>query len=65
MWAINLLRYEDREFRRGRLLSLCLGRASEFDHTHAALDRVLKARVKNERVDYVSLKKIPRTWTRG
>ena len=38
-------------------ISLCLGRAAEFDHTHAALDRVLKARVKNERVDYVALKK--------
>jgi hypothetical protein len=37
-------------------LSLCVGRAAEFDHTHAALDRVLKARVKNERVDYVALK---------
>lgn len=38
------------------LLSLCVLRAAEFDHTHAVLDRVLKARVKNERVDYVALK---------
>ena len=38
------------------LLSLCAARAAEFDHTHAALDRVLKARVKNERVDYPALK---------
>ena len=38
-------------------LSLCFGHAAEFDHTHATLDRVLKARVKNERVDYVALKK--------
>src|SRR4051812_31071009 len=39
------------------LLSLCVGRAGEFDQTHSTLDRLLKARVKNERVDYVALKK--------
>jgi hypothetical protein len=39
------------------LLALCVGRAAEFDHAHAALDRVLKADVKNERVDYLALKK--------
>ena len=37
-------------------MSLCLAGAAEFDHSHAALDRVLKARVKNERVDYAGLK---------
>lgn len=39
------------------LLSLRIVGAAEFDQTHAALDRVLKARVKNERVNYVGLKK--------
>ncbi len=38
------------------LFLLCVAGAAEFDHTHAALDRVLKARVKNERVDYAVLK---------
>ena len=33
--------------------------AAEFDHTHAALDRVLKTYVKNERVDYAALKANP------
>jgi hypothetical protein len=40
----------------GVLLSLCVACAAEFDHSNAALDRVLKARVKNERVDYTALK---------
>ena len=40
----------------GFLLSLCVASAAEFDHSNAALDRVLKARVKNERVDYAALK---------
>ena len=50
------------------LLSLCAARAAEFDHSHAALDRVLKARVKNERVDYVALKADAKdldAWLRG
>ena len=38
------------------LLCATLLRAAEFDHTHAALDRVLQARVKKERVDYAALK---------
>ena len=40
----------------GLFLSLCVACAAEFDHSHAALDRILKARVKNERVDYAALK---------
>jgi hypothetical protein len=40
----------------GFLLSLGVACAAEFDHSHAALDRVLKARVKDERVDYAALK---------
>src|SRR5438046_809342 len=39
------------------LVAFSLARGAEFDHSHATLDRVLKARVKNERVDYVALKK--------
>ena len=42
--------------------------AADFDHSHAALDRVLKARVKNERVDYVGLKANSKDldlWLRG
>ncbi len=42
------------------LLSLCAAHAAEFDHSHAALDRTLQARVKNERVDYVALKADPK-----
>jgi hypothetical protein len=34
--------------------------AAEFDHSHAALDRVLKQRVKGERVDYAGLKADPK-----
>lgn len=33
--------------------------AAEFDHSHAALDRVLKARVQDERVNYAALKAAP------
>ena len=38
------------------LLSATLTGAADFDHTHATLDGVLRARVKNERVDYIGLK---------
>ena len=38
------------------LLSLCAVSVADFDHAQATLDRVLKARVKNERVDYSALK---------
>ena len=40
----------------GLVLSMSVASAAEFDHSHAALDRVLKARVKNDRVDYAGLK---------